>query len=192
MEQAEAILKQTSGLESHLKVAADGEREVMAALRPKVQPFQPEELTAEDVALVLTFSHVPQLIAALQSVEASEIECVNNQVLKGLGVVDRVARKRALHGLKCLVQGVFLSEEHEDECAMCAARSVEQTQALLEEHKVPLAGALLEKHQLTMGPLLYCNAKDLMELFELQLMPAARICKQLKKMKKMHVSCLPQ
>ena len=183
----EKALHRTSGLEQRLKLAAAGQEEVKTKLQRKIEPVCPKVFTPEDLALVLNFSGVPQAIPLLEKwpLDSEKLKFVGNGALKELGVAGRVARKRVIHGLRCLVRGEFFS--HKLSCPMCQATTVEQTVAKLEEEGLQLAVDVLASQELTMGPLLYMSVGDLKAVFDMEIMEASIVKQQLKTMKHVHL-----
>lgn len=144
-----------------LQPIAEAEKELKSAFQEKLNARKHADFTVDEVSLFLNVCGMADLVIHQRTnkFDGATLEdaIVDVSVME---ISDKLQRHKMEFYLKVLESGKLMKEEELSKCTVWRHKEVEKTLLLLKEWEIALDEHLVRKKGISVGYLLYFNAKD--------------------------------
>src|SRR3990167_3971304 len=144
-----------------LQPIAEAEKELKSGFQEKLNARKHADFTVDEVSLFLNVCGMADLVIHQRTnkFDGATLEDAIEDV-SVMGIRDKLQRHKMEFYLKVLESGKLMKEEELSKCAVWRHKEVEKTLLLLKECEIALDEQLVRKKGISVGYLLYFNAKD--------------------------------
>ena len=141
-----------------------------------------ETMGKDDISLFLGLAGLSSLVQQfeLQNMTVEEILAAFSVAdYESFGIKDELQEKKFIFNFKLLQHKLFLEPEKMRGCLVGRYLGVEKTAEILKEYEMPISKEKIVERSISLGPLVYFDAKNVRNVFGLAFNPSIAVTKQL-------------